>query len=197
MMSVICDRPRPRCATRSRSPRPPLRPAHSALLQAWRHCSTMAQTAVVTGASGYLVGYRARALAMPEPGCLQLPGMNPCAWQATEIVKQLLAKGYNVRGTIRSKSAVDKYQHLERLSDTLPGTLTLYEADLLSPGAFDSVAEGADVVFHTASPFSRCDIGKWRLLSCAQTSCTAILSSLLAQEHERPTKKHGRTLPPH
>lgn len=39
----------------------------------------------------------------------------------------------------------------------LPGAkerLTLHKADLLAKGSFDSVVEGVDGVFHTASPFS-------------------------------------------
>jgi nucleoside-diphosphate-sugar epimerase len=35
----------------------------------------------------------------------------------------------------------------------LPGTLTLYEADLLKEGSFDEVVKGSDFVFHAASPF--------------------------------------------
>ena len=74
---------------------------------------------------------------------------------ATEVVKQLLEKGYNVRGTVRSLSSKDKVEHLELLGQALPGKLTLHEADLLKPGSFDEVVKGADFVFHTASPFFR------------------------------------------
>jgi nucleoside-diphosphate-sugar epimerase len=88
--------------------------------------SKLAYTAVVTGASGYV---------------------------ATETVKQLLEKGYNVRATVRSVSNKDKVAHLEKLAEALPGTLTLHEADLLKEGSFDEVVKGADYVFHMASPF--------------------------------------------
>ena len=74
---------------------------------------------------------------------------------ATEVVKQLLEKGYNVRGTVRSLSSKEKVEHLELLSAALPGKLTLHEADLLKSGSFDEVVKGADFVFHTASPFFR------------------------------------------
>lgn len=50
---------------------------------------------------------------------------------ATELVNQLLVKGYNVRGTVRSVSNADKVQHLLKLSSALPGNLELREADLL------------------------------------------------------------------
>lgn len=46
-------------------------------------------TVVVSGASGYI---------------------------GTELVKQLLEKGYNVRGTVRSTSNTDKTQHLTKLA---------------------------------------------------------------------------------
>ena len=69
------------------------------------------------------------------------------------MVKQLLEKGYEVRGTVRSTKNHEKVAHLEKLSDALPGKLTLHEADLLHPGSFDGIVEGADFVFHMASPF--------------------------------------------
>lgn len=72
---------------------------------------------------------------------------------ASELCKQLLEKGYNVRGTVRSLKAKEKIQHLVNLGDALPGKLTLHEADLLLEGSFDDVVKGADLVFHTASPF--------------------------------------------
>lgn len=49
-----------------------------------------AETAVVTGASGYV---------------------------ATELIKQLLSKGYNVRGTVRSLASKDKVSHLLKLNE--------------------------------------------------------------------------------
>ncbi|KAL3160923.1 hypothetical protein ABBQ38_009315 [Trebouxia sp. C0009 RCD-2024] len=83
-------------------------------------------TAVVTGSSGFV---------------------------ATEVVKQLLNKGWNVRGTVRSLSKKEKVQHLQALGEALPGKLTLHEADLLQKGSFDEIVKGADFVFHMASPF--------------------------------------------
>ena len=67
----------------------------------------MVRTAVVTGASGYV---------------------------ATEVVKQLLENGYDVRATVRSVSAKEKIKHLELLGQALPGKVTFYEGDLLKPG---------------------------------------------------------------
>lgn len=83
----------------------------------------MAQTVLVTGATGFV---------------------------ASEVIKQLLEKGYSVKGTVRSLS---KALHLQKLADALPGTLELLEADLLKEGDFDAAVAGCSYVFHVASPF--------------------------------------------
>lgn len=72
---------------------------------------------------------------------------------ATELIHQLLAKGYSVRATVRSRANTDKVAHLERLAEALPGSLELFEADLLAEGAFDAAFKGCLFVFHCASPF--------------------------------------------
>lgn len=99
-----------------------------------------AYTAVVSGASGFI---------------------------GTELVKQLLEKGYNVKGTVRDTSNHEKTQHLTKLAEVgqlvhaylpsspttqnlkprcialmlqaLPGKLTLHAADLTKEGSFDSI----------------------------------------------------------
>jgi len=78
--------------------------------------------AVVTGASGYIAGW---------------------------IIKKLLEKGYEVRGTVRSLADEEKTKPLRELFPALK----LYEADLLKEGSFDEAVQGAEIVFHTASPF--------------------------------------------
>jgi len=82
----------------------------------------MAAVALVTGVSGYLGGH---------------------------VVKNLIEKGYNVRGTVRSLSDKSKVDELKKIFPTLK----LYEADLLKKGSFDEAVLGVDYIFHTASPF--------------------------------------------
>ena len=72
---------------------------------------------------------------------------------ASHIVGQLLARGYRVRGTVRS---LKKEKDLAPLR-ALPGAderLELVEADLLTPGAYDGPAAGCEYVLHTASPYT-------------------------------------------
>ena len=58
-----------------------------------------------------------------------------------------------MRATVRSVSNKEKTAPLVGLGDALPGTLKLYEADLLKDGSFDEAVKGSDYVIHTASPF--------------------------------------------
>ncbi|OAQ62532.1 cinnamoyl-CoA reductase [Purpureocillium lilacinum] len=84
----------------------------------------MAQTILVTGASGFI---------------------------AAHVVATLLRRGYNVRGTVRSeKSAVEVF----RTHSQYPGRLsTAIVPDMAAPGAFDEAVQGVDGIIHTASPF--------------------------------------------
>ncbi|MFZ4525207.1 MAG: SDR family oxidoreductase [Chlorobium sp.] len=69
---------------------------------------------------------------------------------AAHIVREMLERGYRVRGTVRKSS--ENYPFLL----SLPGArerLELVKADLLTAGAYDRVVEGCDYVMHTASPY--------------------------------------------
>ncbi|KAG6554162.1 hypothetical protein Mapa_004078 [Marchantia paleacea] len=80
-------------------------------------------TVVVTGANGFIASW---------------------------LVKMLLERGYNVRGTVRDPQDVRKLRHLLEL----PGAqerLCLYRAELMTEGAYDEVVDGADCVMHTAT----------------------------------------------
>ncbi|KAK2641164.1 hypothetical protein Ddye_022927 [Dipteronia dyeriana] len=87
--------------------------------------STAGKVVCVTGASGYI---------------------------ATWIVKLLLARGYTVKATVRDPNNPQKTEHLHAL-DGASERLQLFKANLLEEGSFDSVVDGCDGVFHTASPF--------------------------------------------
>ncbi|MDI1301113.1 MAG: aldehyde reductase [bacterium] len=80
-------------------------------------------TVLVTGATGYIAGW---------------------------LVKYLLDAGHNVHATVRNPA---RATHLQKLADGSKGTLTLFKADLLTPGSFDEAMQGCSVVMHTASPF--------------------------------------------
>lgn len=78
---------------------------------------------------------------------------------ASWIVHDFLMQGNDVRITVRDQSKVDKYQHLLDIEKVSEGTLTVYEADLLKEGSFDDAIAGAEIVLHTASPFTTGDKG--------------------------------------
>eukprot|EP01080_Neovahlkampfia_damariscottae_P005335 gene5335-9144_t len=85
-------------------------------------------TFAVTGASGYI---------------------------ASNLIKKLLEKGYNVHGTVRSLKNQKKVDHLlSTVTDQKQkGKLQLFEADLLEEGSFKKCFKDADGIFHLASPF--------------------------------------------
>lgn len=72
---------------------------------------------------------------------------------AAHVVRELLERGYRVRGTVRRLKQPAEVAHLTGL----PGAaerLTLVEADLMTPGAFDAAVQDATYVLHTASPYT-------------------------------------------
>ncbi|GKD71149.1 tetraketide alpha-pyrone reductase 1-like protein [Tanacetum coccineum] len=70
---------------------------------------------------------------------------------ASWLVKLLLARGYSVHATVRSLGDPKKTEHLLAL-DGAKERLSLYEANLIEDGSFDSAVKGCVCVFHTASP---------------------------------------------
>mmetsp|Transcript_54428 Transcript_54428/g.62370 ORF Transcript_54428/g.62370 Transcript_54428/m.62370 type:complete len:376 (-) Transcript_54428:179-1306(-) len=83
---------------------------------------------LVTGASGYVAGH---------------------------IIIQLVKRGYNVRGTVRSLSNTKKYQYIIDLKAKYPQygeKIELVEANLSDPYCWNSVVSGCDKVLHVASP---------------------------------------------
>lgn len=70
---------------------------------------------------------------------------------ASWLVKLLLEQGYTVKATVRNPNDPKKSGHLLGLNGAKE-KLHLFEADLLDEGSFDSVVDGCEGVFHTASP---------------------------------------------
>ena len=85
-------------------------------------------TACVTGATGYV---------------------------ASELIKQLLSRGYAVKATVRCAPESPRLQYLRNLAEHSTGSLELVQvADLERPSdALDTALQGASYVFHVASPF--------------------------------------------
>ncbi|KAJ6437348.1 LOW QUALITY PROTEIN: lea domain-containing protein [Purpureocillium lavendulum] len=87
--------------------------------------AAMAQTILVTGASGFI---------------------------AAHVVEALLRKGYNVRGTVRSeRSAAEVLQTHSKYARQMS---TAIVPDIAAPNAFDEAVRGVDGIIHTASPFT-------------------------------------------
>ncbi|KAL5555115.1 hypothetical protein UlMin_037351 [Ulmus minor] len=70
---------------------------------------------------------------------------------ASWLVKLLLEHGYTVKASVRNPNDQNKTRHLLSL-DGAKERLHLFKANLLEEGSFDSVVDGCDSVFHTASP---------------------------------------------
>lgn len=72
---------------------------------------------------------------------------------ASWLVKYLLEDGYNVRITVRDKEDKSKYKHLEKIAGNSPGSLTVFQGNLLEKNAFKHAMAGCNIVFHTAQPY--------------------------------------------
>ncbi|PQQ19618.1 cinnamoyl-CoA reductase 1-like [Prunus yedoensis var. nudiflora] len=70
---------------------------------------------------------------------------------ASWLVKLLLQRGYTVKATVRDPNDPKKTEHLLSL-DGAKERLHLFKADLIEEGSFDTVVDGCEGVFHTASP---------------------------------------------
>ncbi|KAJ7949249.1 cinnamoyl-CoA reductase 1-like [Quillaja saponaria] len=70
---------------------------------------------------------------------------------ASWLVKLLLQRGYTVKATVRDPKDPKKVSHLLALEGA-EERLHLFKANLVEEGCFDSVVEGCECVFHTASP---------------------------------------------
>ena len=84
------------------------------------------------------------------PGPVLVTGGN--GYVASWVVKELLELDYRVHATVRDPADPTRTRHLEAVAEDSPGSLALYQADLLDPAGFDRAMAGCQVVFHTASP---------------------------------------------
>lgn len=75
---------------------------------------------------------------------------------ASHIAKQLLERGYRVRGTVRStKDAATKYKWLYDLDTSeTKDRLELVSGNLMEPGSYDDAVVGCEYVMHVASPYA-------------------------------------------
>ena len=87
---------------------------------------TTSKPVLVTGGSGYVAGW---------------------------IIKVFLDKGLVVHTTVRDPSKHSSVDHLKKMASNSPGSLKVFQADLLDPGSFDKAMQGCELVLHTASPF--------------------------------------------
>ncbi len=71
---------------------------------------------------------------------------------AGQTIRELLASGFNVRGTVRGNVEDSQYDYLKQL----PGAaerLELVPGDLTKAGSFDTAIADCDYVIHAASPY--------------------------------------------
>ncbi|GLT66317.1 hypothetical protein SLA2020_386870 [Shorea laevis] len=97
---------------------------------------------------------------------------------ASWLVKLLLQRGYIVKATVRDPNDAKKTEHLLAL-DGAKERLHLFKADLLDEGSFDSVVDGCEGVFHTASPIiiPSADHHKALLIDSAVNGTLSVLKS--------------------
>ena len=96
------------------------------------------------------VGDRGPGLVEPIPGPALVTGAN--GYVASWVVRRLLERGFDVHATVRDPADPRKTEHLLAMAGELPGTLSLFRADLMEPGGFDRAMAGCALAFHTASP---------------------------------------------
>lgn len=72
---------------------------------------------------------------------------------AQHLILQLLAKGYSVRGTVRSLRRADEVRGVLAKHDPRAKDIELVEADLSSDAGWTEAVKGCEFVQHVASPF--------------------------------------------
>lgn len=69
----------------------------------------------------------------------------------THVVRELLARGYRVRATVRDASDTSKVAHLRELADGAEQPLEIVSADLMDDGCFDEPFSGCEYICHVAA----------------------------------------------
>lgn len=72
---------------------------------------------------------------------------------ASHCIQQLLAQGYQVRGTVRSIAHQDRLRQMFADQVSTNEQLTFVQADLLADDGWSAAVSGCDYVLHVASPF--------------------------------------------
>jgi dihydroflavonol-4-reductase len=72
---------------------------------------------------------------------------------AQHVILQLLAKGYQVRGTVRSMKRADEVRGVLAKHDARAKDIEFVEADLSSDAGWAEAVKGCEFVQHVASPF--------------------------------------------
>ena len=71
----------------------------------------------------------------------------------SQILVELLSKGYLVRLTSRNPEKTKKVTWVVELNKKYPNQLSFFSGDLMKEGSFDDVMKGAQYLIHAASPF--------------------------------------------
>ncbi len=91
--------------------------------------------------------------ATPDGAGITVAVTGASGFMASELIAQLLQRGFTVRGTVRNTKDPAKVAHLTSLAGAAE-RLTLHEADMLNgPENFVPVFKGCTYVMHTACPF--------------------------------------------
>ncbi|GBG26543.1 3 beta-hydroxysteroid dehydrogenase type 4 [Hondaea fermentalgiana] len=116
----------------------------------------------------------------PEDGCVLVSGAT--GFVAGHTIEVLLSKGFTVHGTVRSLEDEHKYSFLREIEDEMPGSLELFEADILEPKSFDQAAKGCSSMLHIASAVVTAGLNPQTVVDTAVAGTRAALDT--AKKHQ-------------
>ena len=96
-----------------------------------------------------------RTLAVsPADGPVAVTGAS--GYVGSWIVRELVEQGYTVRSCVRDPGIPEKVDHLLAMNDSgLPGSNTLFAADLFRRGSYDAAFDGCCAVMHAGAILTR------------------------------------------